>query len=92
LLPYAANPLIPYLPQQTIPHLTHTHHLQPSISQNLQTYTNLLSQDIIKLIPKMPISTLQTYQPPQIFQPVPLSQNLIHTYFTRTQSKLSRLS
>ena len=92
LLGYGANAVIPYLAQQTIAHLTDSHHLEGSISENVETYTNVLSEGVIKVMAKMGISTVQSYQGAQIFEAVGLSQNVIDTYFTGTQSKLSGLS
>ena len=89
LLGYGANAVIPYLAQQTIAHLTDSHHLEGSISENVETYTNVLSEGVIKVMAKMGISTVQSYQGAQIFEAVGLSQNVIDTYFTGTQSKLS---
>ena len=92
LLGYGANAVVPYLAQQTIAHLTDSHHLEGSISENVETYTNVLSEGVIKVMAKMGISTVQSYQGAQIFEAVGLSQNVIDTYFTGTQSKLSGLS
>ncbi|PNZ30601.1 glutamate synthase large subunit [Staphylococcus petrasii] len=92
LLGYGANAVIPYLAQQTIAHLADDGHLKGSISENVETYTNVLSEGVIKVMAKMGISTVQSYQGAQIFEAVGLSQEVIDAYFIGTQSKLSGLS
>ncbi|MEJ7490761.1 glutamate synthase central domain-containing protein, partial [Staphylococcus pettenkoferi] len=56
------------------------------------TYTNVLSEGVIKVMAKMGISTVQSYQGAQIFEAVGLSNSVIEKYFTGTQSKLSGIS
>lgn len=92
LLGYGANAVIPYLAQHTIAHLTETHRLEGTVSDNVETYTRVLSEGVIKVMAKMGISTVQSYQGAQIFEAVGLSQEVIDDYFTGTQSKLSGLS
>lgn len=67
LLGYGANAVIPYLAQHTIAHLTETHRLEGTVSDNVETYTRVLSEGVIKVMAKMGISTVQSYQGAQIF-------------------------
>lgn len=59
LLGYGANAVIPYLAQHTIAHLTETHRLEGTVSDNVETYTRVLSEGVIKVMAKMGISTVQ---------------------------------
>ncbi len=52
-------------------------------------YTDVLSEGVIKVMAKMGISTVQSYQGAQIFEAIGLSHDVYHCYFTGTQSKLS---
>ncbi|PTF20195.1 glutamate synthase large subunit [Staphylococcus devriesei] len=92
LLGYGANAVIPYLAQHTIAHLTDSGRLKGIIADNVKTYTDVLSEGVIKVMAKMGISTVQSYQGAQIFEAVGLSQSVIDKYFTGTQSKLSGLN
>ncbi|WP_436770548.1 glutamate synthase central domain-containing protein, partial [Streptomyces sp. URMC 123] len=51
-----------------------------------------MSEGVIKVMAKMGISTVQSYQGAQIFEAVGLSNSVIEKYFTGTQSKLSGIS
>ena len=92
LVGYGANAVIPYLAQQTVAHLTEDGRLEGTVSDNVETYTRVLSEGVIKVMAKMGISTVQSYHGAQIFEAVGLSHEVIDKYFTGTQSKLSGLS
>lgn len=92
LLGYGANAIVPYLAQRTIEQLTLKGQLSGSVIENVETYTRVLSEGVIKVMAKMGISTVQSYQGAQIFEAVGLSQDVIDRYFTGTQSKISGIS
>ncbi|WP_186802007.1 glutamate synthase central domain-containing protein, partial [Staphylococcus pseudintermedius] len=72
--------------------LTLTEGLQGTVVDNVKTYTDVLSEGVIKVMAKMGISTVQSYQGAQIFEAIGLSHDVIDRYFTGTQSKLSGIS
>ena len=92
LLGYGANAVVPYLAQRTIEALTKDGRLSGEVISNVQTYTDTLSEGVIKVMAKMGISTVQSYQGAQIFEAVGLSHDVVNRYFTGTQSKLSGIS
>ncbi|HDK9185399.1 TPA: hypothetical protein PVM56_000013 [Staphylococcus aureus] len=92
LLAYGANAIVPYLAQRTVEQLTLTEGLQGTVVDNVKTYTDVLSEGVIKVMAKMGISTVQSYQGAQIFEAIGLSHDVIDRYFTGTQSKLSGIS
>src|SRR5699024_7917810 len=92
LLGYGANAVVPYLAQRTIEALTKDSRLSGEVISNVQTYTDTLSEGVIKVMAKMGISTVQSYQGAQIFEAVGLSHDVVNRYFTGTQSKLSGIS
>lgn len=92
LLGYGANAVVPYLAQRTIEQLVSSQRLEGDISENVQTYTHTLSEGVIKVMAKMGISTVQSYQGAQIFEAVGLSNEIVDKYFTGTQSKLSGIT
>ena len=83
---------MPYLAQRTVEQLTLTEGLQGTVVDNVKTYTDVLSEGVIKVMAKMGISTVQSYQGAQIFEAIGLSHDVIDRYFTGTQSKLSGIS
>ena len=62
LLGYGANAVVPYLAQQTVEQLTINNQLSGTVAANVKTYTDVLSEGVIKVIAKMGISTVQSYQ------------------------------
>ena len=92
LLGYGANAVVPYLAQRTVEQLVLNERLTGDIAENVQTYTETLSEGVIKVMAKMGISTVQSYQGAQIFEAVGLSEEVVERYFTGTQSKISGIS
>ncbi|UXR67302.1 glutamate synthase large subunit [Staphylococcus pasteuri] len=92
LLGYGANAVVPYLAQQTVEQLTINNQLSGTVAANVKTYTDVLSGGVIKVMAKMGISTVQSYQGAQIFEAIGISQDVIDKYFTGTQSKISGIS
>lgn len=92
LLGYGANAVVPYLAQRTIEQLTLQGQISGEVTRNVDTYTNVISEGVIKVMAKMGISTVQSYQGAQIFEAIGLSQKVIDQYFTGTQSKISGIS
>src|SRR5699024_4531260 len=62
------------------------------VEQNIDAYSQTLSAGLIKVMAKMGISTVQSYQGAQIFEAIGLGQDVIDKYFTGTPSKLSGIS
>ncbi|HFL6384195.1 TPA: glutamate synthase central domain-containing protein, partial [Staphylococcus aureus] len=81
LLAYGANAIVPYLAQRTVEQLTLTEGLQGTVVDNVKTYTDVLSEGVIKVMAKMGISTVQSYQGAQIFEAIGLSHDVIDRYF-----------
>ncbi|PNZ37157.1 glutamate synthase large subunit [Staphylococcus lutrae] len=92
LIGYGANAVVPYLAQETVAELTEHGKLEGEVSANVLRYNAILSEGLIKVMAKMGISTVQSYQGAQIFEAVGLSTSVIDQYFTGTTSKLSGIS
>src|SRR5699024_8558335 len=92
LLGYGANAVVPYLAQRTIEQMVLKQRLEGEVTENVQAYTHTLSEGVIKVMAKMGISTVQSYQGAQIFEAVGLSNEVVDKYFTGTQSKLSGIT
>lgn len=92
LVGYGANAVVPYLAQHTVADLTTQGRLEGTVAENVARYNAVLSEGLIKVMAKMGISTVQSYQGAQIFEAVGLSERLVDRYFTGTTSKLSGIS
>ena len=80
--PYLAMESIHQLAQQGAPGLK-----EPEVAR--QKYVKAVNKGLLKVMSKMGISTLQSYQGAQIFEAIGLSPDLIDRYFTNTSSRIS---
>ena len=62
-----SNAVVPYL-ARTVEQLTLKGQLAGSVTDNVETYTQVLSEGVIKVMAKMGISTVQSYQGAQILK------------------------
>ncbi|HYJ11234.1 MAG TPA: glutamate synthase large subunit, partial [Polyangiaceae bacterium] len=90
LFGYGAGAVNPYLAFESI------HQLAQSGAPGLkeaevarQKYIKAVNKGLLKVMSKMGISTLQSYQGAQIFEAIGLSPDLIDRYFTNTSSRIS---
>ena len=90
LLGYGASAVNPYLAVETLEDLHRRGCLPPGLSleKALANYVKAVNKGLLKVISKMGISTLQSYQGAQIFEAVGLNQDLIEKYFTGTPSRI----
>jgi glutamate synthase domain-containing protein 2/glutamate synthase domain-containing protein 1/glutamate synthase domain-containing protein 3 len=88
---YGAGAINPYLALTTVGALAQSGELgsvtDPEVAK--QRYIKALSKGLLKVMSKMGISTLQSYQGAQIFEAIGLSNELIDRYFTGTVSRLA---
>jgi glutamate synthase domain-containing protein 2/glutamate synthase domain-containing protein 3 len=80
--PYLAFESIHQMAQQSTPGLK-------DAEQARQKYIKSINKGLLKVMSKMGISTLQSYQGAQIFEAIGLSPDLIDRYFTNTSSRIS---
>ncbi|MCX7923616.1 MAG: glutamate synthase large subunit [Clostridia bacterium] len=89
LLGFGASAINPYLAFEAIDDmirqglLTDTDH-----SHAVEKYIKAVNKGVIKVLSKMGISTIQSYQGAQIFEALGLSQELVDKYFTWTPSRI----
>ncbi|RMH67381.1 MAG: glutamate synthase large subunit [Bacteroidetes bacterium] len=89
LLGYGADAVHPYLAIETVRGLVASGDVEGiSASQAVYRYIKAIGKGILKVMSKMGISTLQSYQGAQIFEAVGISQPVIDAYFTGTVSRL----
>lgn len=89
LLGYGASAIYPYLVYETIAEMYQQKQIgKISLQAALQNYITAVLKGIKKIMSKMGISTLNSYQGAQIFEALGLSQNLIDKYFYGTASSI----
>ena len=90
LFGYGAGAVNPYLAYETLAHMVEEQ-LDQAISDYKTAEENFIRavhKGVVKVMSKMGISTLQSYQGAQIFEAVGLNQDLIERYFTWTVSRI----
>jgi glutamate synthase (NADPH/NADH) large chain len=89
LIGYGASAINPYLAYQAVDELHQKGWIKDISSEiALQNYIKAASAGILKVMSKMGISTLQSYQGAQIFEAVGLNQEVIDKYFVGTTSRI----
>ncbi|NBB85491.1 MAG: glutamate synthase large subunit [Bacteroidetes bacterium] len=88
LLGYGAEAICPRGGLATVRHLAATAAVDGTPEEAADQYRNALSKGILKVMSKMGISTLQSYQGAQIFEAVGLHVEVVDTYFTNTPSRI----
>jgi glutamate synthase domain-containing protein 2/glutamate synthase domain-containing protein 1/glutamate synthase domain-containing protein 3 len=90
LLGYGASAVNPYLAIETIEDL-HQRGLLPQgmdVSTAIKNYEKAVNKGLLKVLSKMGISTLQSYQGAQAFEAVGLNRSVVDQYFTGTPSRI----
>lgn len=94
LVGYGASGINPYLVFQTIHQMINNNQLKEGLSDEkaIYNYTKAVSGELLKIMSKMGISTLQSYHGAQIFEALGLSKQVVDSYFTGTVSRIGGLS
>lgn len=89
LIGYGASCVYPYLAFQTLKNLHDTGQFGDlSYSKVQDNYIEAIGSGLLKIMSKMGISTLQSYQGAQIFEAVGLSKEIVNTCFKGTVSRI----
>ncbi|NJD04439.1 MAG: glutamate synthase subunit alpha, partial [Ruminiclostridium sp.] len=89
LLGYGVSAIYPYLAYETIGGLIRQGSLEKMEYDNaVKKYIKASVKGIVKILSKMGISTIQSYQGAQIFEAVGIRQSVIDRYFSRTPSRV----
>jgi glutamate synthase (NADPH/NADH) large chain len=90
LLGYGASAVNPYLAIETIEDLHRRGWLPEgmALATAIQNYEKAINKGLLKVLSKMGISTLQSYQGAQAFEAIGLSQSIVDRYFTGTPSRI----
>ena len=94
LLGYGVSGINPYLAFQSIHELKEQGKLKADLSeeQAVYNYKKAVCGELLKIMSKMGISTLQSYHGAQIFEILGLNSEVVDKYFTGTVSRIEGLS
>lgn len=94
IIGYGASGIYPYLTYDAIKHAHNTGVLDRSkpYEEYTQNYITGVGKGLLKILSKMGISTLQSYQSAQIFECIGLGDEVIDTCFKGTISRLGGLN
>ena len=85
LIGFGASAVNPYLAFETVRKLVRDGFITGKTGDEAaQTYLKAVTKGVVKVLSKMGISTVQSYDGAQIFEAIGLSQQLVDRYFTST--------
>jgi len=89
LIGYGASAVNPYLAMETVEYLVRAGFITGiSPEKAVKNLIYALGKGVLKIMSKMGISTVSSYAGSQVFEAVGLSEEVIATYFTGTETKL----
>ncbi len=89
LLGYGASAINPYLAFETIDDMIHQDMLKDTDHKSaVKKYIKSLTKGVVKVLSKMGISTIQSYQGAQIFESIGIKKEVVDKYFTWTPSRI----
>ncbi|MCX7625750.1 MAG: glutamate synthase large subunit, partial [Candidatus Sumerlaeaceae bacterium] len=96
LIGYGAGAINPYLAFETIADMVRNRTLPAellppvglTVEQAIKNYIKAADKAILKIMAKMGISTIQSYQGAQIFEAIGLDREVVDRYFTHTASRI----
>ncbi|HZL09058.1 MAG TPA: glutamate synthase large subunit [Prolixibacteraceae bacterium] len=87
LFGYGASAVNPYLAFAAINDMVKTGQIEMKYSDARYNYIKSIDKGLLKIMSKMGISTLRSYQGSQIFEAIGVGKDIIDKYFTGTSSK-----
>jgi glutamate synthase domain-containing protein 2/glutamate synthase domain-containing protein 1/glutamate synthase domain-containing protein 3 len=88
LMGYGASAVNPYLAYEALAHLIEQGTLKLPIDKAIYNYKKAVGKGLLKVMSKMGISTLQSYQGAQIFEAIGLKRDFVDRYFTWTPTRI----
>lgn len=88
LIGFGASAINPYLAFESIETMIHTGSLNADYDKAVHKYIKTVTKSVIKILSKMGISTIQSYQAAQIFEALGLDNSVVAKYFTGTPSRI----
>lgn len=91
LVGYGANGVNPYLVYEAIAELKDLGMISCSYDEAVKTYNAAVTSGIVKIMSKMGISTIASYQGAQIFEALGIRESVVEKYFTGTATRIGGL-
>ena len=91
LLGYGVNAINPYLVYETIGDMADNDYITKSAEEAVDIYIDVVTHGIVKIMSKMGISTIQSYQGAQIFEALGISEAVVNKFFTGTVTRIGGL-
>jgi glutamate synthase (NADPH/NADH) large chain len=88
LMGYGASAVNPYLAYEAIEELIQQNVVKLPYDKAIYNYKKALAKGLLKVMSKMGISTLQSYQGAQIFEAIGLKKDFVDRYFTWTPTRI----
>ena len=88
LVGYGASAIDPYMAYATIQDEIRHHRLDKSVEEAIDNYISAARHGIVKILSKMGISAVKSYQGAQIFEALGIGEEVISKYFTSTASRI----
>ncbi|NFG60446.1 glutamate synthase large subunit [Clostridium sp. CMCC3677] len=88
LIGFGASAVNPYMAYESLRELIEEGLLEIEYDKAVYNYNKAVVKGIIKILSKMGISTIQSYQGAQIFEAVGIGKKVIDRYFTNTVSRI----
>ena len=88
LLGYGVNAINPYLAYETLTDMAENKYFDKTADEAVNIYRNVVTSGIVKIMSKMGISTIQSYQGAQIFEALGVSESVVDKYFTGTVTRI----
>ena len=88
LIGYGASAINPYLAMESAEQLAHSGRIRVDPQTAVHQLIHALGKGVLKVMSKMGISTVGSYQGAQVFEAIGLSQELVDRYFTGTVTQL----
>jgi glutamate synthase (NADPH) large chain len=93
LIGYGASGICPYIALETLSDMNKKGQIEGDFTdeQLFKNYRKAVDKELLKIISKMGISTLQSYRGAQIFECIGLNKAVVDKYFTGTVSRIEGL-
>jgi glutamate synthase (NADPH) large chain len=88
LIGYGASAVNPYLAYEAIEHLIEQGNIKLPVDKAVSNFKKAVGKGLLKVMSKMGISTLQSYQGAQIFEAIGLKRDFVDRYFTWTPTRI----
>ncbi|MBC2440626.1 glutamate synthase large subunit, partial [Clostridium saccharobutylicum] len=88
LIGFGASAVNPYMAYEALRGLREEGLLELDYDKAVYNYNKAVLKGIIKILSKMGISTIQSYQGAQIFEAIGIGKEVIEKYFTNTVSRI----